>query len=177
MIKFFVIFCLFNLKLFAQTLKPWSTEDEGIRLSTIYPSSLSFDKNLLGLPNVWTSPFVEGKGRSSLSLTITPASSSGWNAELLKKTEAEYQDGRKKWASERNYKIISFLPLSTAKNKNGIPMHTVGLNYEINGVEQMEISIFLEVKTKLAHAKFIGPKSSDQWKQMKTILDELKIIP
>ena len=161
----------------AQTNKSWTTEDEGIKLSTTYPSNLSFDKNLLGLPNVWTTPFVEGQGRSSLSLTITPASSAGWDSAALKKTENEYQQGRKNWASERGYQLTGFLPFSSTKNKNGLPMHTIGVTYTINGVEQFEVSVYLEVKSKLVHAKFVGPKSLDHWKVMKPILEELKLIP
>ena len=118
-----------------------------------------------------------GKGRSSLSLTITPATTAGWDSSLLKKTEADYQTGRKNWATERGYEVTGFLPFSSAKNKNGIPMHTIGFSYIINGVEQSEVSVYLEVKSKLVHAKFVGPKVLDQWKEMKSILDELKILP
>ncbi len=161
----------------AQNLKPWSTEDEGIKLSSTYPSTLGFDQNLLGLPNVWTSPLVPGQGRSSLSLTITPASAAGWDSSLLKKTETDYQMGRQNWATGRGYKITGFLPFSTSKNKHGIPMHSIGFSYIINGVEQYEVSVYLEVKSKLVHAKFVGPKSQDQWKVMKPIIDELKVMP
>ena len=85
----------------AQTTVSWTSSDEGITLSSSYDSTLSYDKNLLGLPNVWTSAANPEYGRSSLSLTITGAKSAGFNPSDLKKSEIEYQDGRKKWAKER----------------------------------------------------------------------------
>ena len=177
MIKIMILFYFMTSLLMAQNLKTWSTEEEGIKLTTTYPEVLKYDKNLLGLPNVWTTPFVNGKGRSSLSLTVTGANSNGWDSNQLKKTESTYQEGRKNWATERGYEVTGFLPFSSTKNKNGLPMHTIGFSYKINGIEQHEVSVYLEVKSKLVHAKFVGPKSLDHWKVMKSIIDDLRTIP
>ena len=171
---FILIFTLFELN--AQALKPWKTTDEGITLESSYNSSLAYDKNLLGLPHVWTSPASNELGRSSLSLTITGAKSSGWNPSELKKSENEYQDGRKKWAQERGYKILSFVPFESKKNNFGLPIHSIGVIYQIKNVSYLELSHFIIVKNQIVHAKFIGPTKLNEWEKFKPILDQLKLV-
>ena len=173
----FLILTLSILELNAQTMTSWTTKDEGITLSSFYDSTLSFDKNLLGLPNVWTSAANPEYGRSSLSLTITGAKSAGWNPSELKKSEVEYQDGRKKWAQERGYKILSFIPFESKKNNFGLPIHSIGVVYQIKNIDYLELSHFIIVKNQIVHAKYVGSKKLNEWPKFKSILDQLKTIP
>ena len=158
-----------------QQLLVWKTSEDGINLQTTYSPNLAYEKNLLGLPHSWVTVYNQEFGRSSLSLTITGQKTTGWNIEILKKTQSEYQDGRKKWAAERLYKVKKFYPFESHKNLHGLIINTIGFEYEIKNIEYKELSMFIEANNNLLHAKFVGANKLDQWGIFKPIIENLEV--
>jgi hypothetical protein len=108
-------------------------------------------KETLGIPFLFVS-----KGdnpNSSIGITFTGIKNAALNSRSLKTTQDKYRAGRKKWAKNSDAEIISFKDYKNFKNKNNVPVHSVGHNYKQNNKLFFESSYYLECSKNFVHIK------------------------
>lgn len=170
MIKvFFLTFAI--LAFGAQSAEVRSFKLKNGTLSFAVPSQWQEAKKLFGVELMLLGP-MQGKNRSVLTVESTEFSELSFDAASLKKNEASYQEGRKKWLNKYQGKVIEFFPYEIKKLMNGkIEDHVVGFRYKIAEKEFTERSHFIKCNKNLYHFKLLFPFQEET--QYKTEIENL----
>ena len=112
-------------------------------------------RNVLRIPYVIAGP-VRATLRTVVEVTPVGPTTLKWDSEALKKHQAEYEDGRKKWAKKRHFKILSFAPQQSETWASGIDVQIVGVSYQLTESTANELSCYALCKGKLFHFKRIS---------------------
>lgn len=170
--KFFFISALLITTYSAQAL---TIADKRGKVEIELPNGWKYEKDLFGLPHILLSP--EGKDRASFSITLTGIGDLKLPANDLKNNQKQYQDGRKKWAESRGFKISKFIPYETFLVDKKISTHSIGVQYkDEKNVEYLEMSYFTECSDSLVHTKALGVLESENIKTAKKIILSLKCL-
>lgn len=153
---FFKLLLLSILILGSYSVGAITVADERGSVELTLPQGWRYEKNLLGLPHVFLSPQEK---RASLSITITGIQDVNLPHKDLAKNQSQYQEGRKKWAQQREFTITKFIPYSHTIN-NKISTHSIGVLYKDKNVEYLEMSYFTECPRSLVHMKALGEFNS-----------------
>lgn len=158
----------FFILLTAHSAQALIIQDERGQVQLDLPSRWKYEKNLMGLPHVLLSP--EGKDRASFSITLTGLAEMKLPTKELEKNQPEYQEGRKKWAESRGFKVIKFIPYALLKSGNKFQTHSIGFQYRDEKSEYTEMSYFTECPNSLVHTKALGESLSPN------LTEALKIV-
>jgi len=173
-IKF--LFCAFVLSttwVYSMSFKNWEERNKETIWSTKYPSQFEYNKEFMGFDHIWMTIHEPVYGRSSLSLTITNSNPDAFDPALLKNTQNDYHEGRKKWVEAKGYQFKAFIPYTFISTSRGHPLHQVGFLYTKNGIDFEERSLYLDLNGEILHFKFLGPKLKNQWKDFLSIVDQM----
>lgn len=165
----FLSVCLISLT--AYSAQALTVTDKRGQVEVSLPVGWSYEKDILGLPHVFLGP--EGADRASFSITLTGIADVELPVKDLKKNQSQYQDGRKKWAEAREFKITKFIPYTTFKNGQATT-HSIGVQYkDAKNVEYQELSYFTECPDTLVHTKALGVVGSEKMKTALAIIPTL----
>jgi len=124
--------------------------------------------DLFGIPLTLLGPMKDG---SRPILSVTPTGQTvNFDTAALKKTEKEYQNGRKEWVKSKGGNVISFEPYKTEKWSGITVAHVVGYRYKISEGEFNEHSFYVVCKDGLYHLKTVI--RSDSEKEMNSLLNK-----
>lgn len=169
---FFKIVSIFTLAVIANSAQALTVADKRGQVEVSLPAGWSYEKDILGLPHVFLGP--EGDDRASFSITLTGIADVELPVKDLKKNQLQYQDGRKKWAESREFKISKFIPYSTFKNGQATT-HSIGVQYkDAKNIEYQEMSYFTECPDSLVHTKALGVVGSEKMKTALGIIQTLR---
>lgn len=140
-LRFIFVFCTFVSFAFAANGKWYSAKPLSFYVEL--PSKKT-DQWLvgpaIGFPLVVLSP-VENGYRRTMSLTPEmTASKMNVSLDDMKKEELIYQNGRKKYVSDRKGEVHEFLPIEKVKNDHGLEIFRLGYIYSIGGLKIVEYS-------------------------------------
>lgn len=160
------------LAVIANSAQALTVADKRSQVEVSLPAGWSYEKDILGLPHVFLGP--EGDDRASFSITLTGIADVELPVKDLKKNQLQYQDGRKKWAESREFKISKFIPYSTFKNGQATT-HSIGVQYkDAKNIEYQEMSYFTECPDSLVHTKALGVVGSEKMKTALGIIQTLR---
>lgn len=161
------------LALLILSLPSWGMKisDERGSVFLDVPSDWKYEKNLLGIPHVFLSP--DSTNRTSLSLTLTGIEDVKLPVNELKKNQEQYQKGRREWALERDFTILSFIPYETSKTKDKFAIHSIGFEYKDSQTTYFEQSYYVECPGSLVHLKILGPKNSVRMPEARKMIHSL----
>jgi hypothetical protein len=162
---------VFMLAISAYSAQAITVTDKRGQVEVSLPPGWSYEKEILGLPHVFLAP--EGEDRASFSITLTGIADVELPVKDLKQNQTQYQEGRKKWAAAREFKISQFIPYSTFKNGKATT-HSIGVQYkDAKNVEYQELSYFTECPDSLVHTKALGVLGSEKMKTAQGIIQTL----
>ena len=124
------------------------------------PDDFEYVPTMFGLENVILAPEDKSLGTASLSLTITELNGVRLNPVELKATEKDYQEGRRRYLSERKLELVEFLAFESKKNDHNLQVHSIGMVFKNKERVTKEKSFFIECPYALIHAKtffHVGP--------------------
>ncbi len=167
--KFFTATFMFLAAYSAQAL---TINDKRGQIEVELPPGWSYEKELLGLPHVFLSP--EGSDRANYSITLTGIGDVKLPVKDLQKNQKQYQEGRIKWAKQRDFKITKFIPY--VNFKTGLTLtHSIGVQYnDKKNVEYLEMSYFTECQDSLVHTKALGVLGTEKMKTAQQIIQSLR---
>jgi hypothetical protein len=116
------------------------------------PSKWEDAKNLFGVPLMLLGP-MEGETRPTISVTAVGKNTMKFDPAELKKTEADYLAGRKRWLEDRDGEFVAFSGYRNEKFSNGADAHVIGYRYTLNGEEFAESSYYVSCNGGLYHLK------------------------
>jgi hypothetical protein len=168
---FFKFLSVLIMTLTAYSAQALTVADNRGQVEVSLPTGWTYEKDIFGLPHVYLGP--EGADRASFSITLTGIADVGLPVKDLKKNQQQYQDGRKKWAEQREFKITRFIPYSTFKNGQATT-HSIGVQYkDAKNVEYLELSYFTECPDSLVHTKALGVLGTEKMKTAQGIIQTL----
>lgn len=168
---FFKILSVFFLTVTAYSAQALTIVDKRGEVDVSLPAGWSYEKNILGLPHVFLAP--DGADRASFSITLTGIADVGLPVKELQKNQKQYQEGRKKWAEQREFKISKFVPYATFKNGQATT-HSIGVQYkDAKNTEYLEMSYFTECPDSLVHTKALGVVGSENMQVAQKIISSL----
>jgi|GEM_PF-6218658 len=133
-----------------------------------------YEQNILGLPHIFLTK--DTPERSSLSLTLTGLEGVNLPVKELQKNQSQYQEGRKAWAEKREATIEKFLPYSVTENTNKVKIHTIGMEYTMNGKKYFEKSFYAECPKSFVHLKLLSPDNTVRIKEAEEMVRGLKCL-
>lgn len=102
------------------------------------PDTWQTTQDLFGMPLMILGPMEsEEAGRPTITITTTidPAPLS---AQEMKRTQEDYQDGRREWAKGKGGEVLSFVPYHTQKWAHVPVVHCIGVRFQLNDKTYLE---------------------------------------
>lgn len=164
----FIFLATFSLEVQAKII-----EDQRGKVDVTLPGGWSYEQNILGLPHVFLTD--EKPERTSLSMTLTGLAEVKLSEKDLKKTQIQYQQGRREYVEKRQGKVERFLPYELLSHRPRT--HFIGIEYSLNKTSYREESYFVECPKSLVHLKLLGLKTSAKVPQAREIVRSLKCLP
>jgi hypothetical protein len=153
-------------------------KDERGRIDIESPADWKYVRNFFGLPHVLLSPEEKEGRRGVLGITLTGKQGWDWDGKTLEKSQSEYREGRKKWATGVQAEIEDFIPYASLKTKGGVEIHAIGVKYRLQSTEMTEMSWYIECPKSFVHAKGVAMSSRPaQLESMRAAVLDLKCAP
>ena len=139
------------------------------------PNLWKADKDFLGMPLVFSGPYDNKFGRSSLSVTVTGLQDPGFDPKDLKASESRYFQGRRKWLDAKEGQWLKEFNFENFKSSQGHKIYSIGFQYIFGGKEFSERSFFYFCPESMVHMKLLlTKKDQDKYAEILNIIKKGK---
>lgn len=168
------IFLIFALTIFSLPIKARILELKKDSRSILIQENKKWKlgKDLFGMPFIYFAPTENGQ-RSSISFTDTGAEVE-LDIKALASSQADYQEGRKKWTKTVGARALAFLPYEVKVNQKGHKIHQVGFSYSHESKVYFEKSYYIECRGRIIFSKSLRLQENKQHEsEFKKLIDSL----
>ena len=139
-------------------------------ISVSVPKGWQTTKDLFGIPLTLLGPELAG-GRPVVSFTSTGIKDLKFDQEKLEKKKSEYVSGRENWLKQKEGKSLRYFAYEVEHRNDGIEVHKIGYEYELNAIIFSEHSYYILCEGQLFHGKVLLRK--DHIKKYQNLTNEI----
>jgi len=145
------------------------------KVSIHYPKNWQFAYNFLSSPLTLFGP-MQNDSRPVITISDSRVENYKFNENKLEKDQKKYQKSKIKWLKKNYGSVINFIPYKKEKWSSIKEVHSIGVNYEVNGKKFKEMSYFFSCHKKLHNSTTLITLSQDKkyGKTIKKMMDSIK---